>query len=125
MSGLPRVLVVEDEYLVAMDLKSSLRQGGYDVVGPVATVAAALATVGRERLDACILDINLKGEHSSPVALALKQQKVPVLVYSAYDRASLAGDAAFDGVASIGKSAAPQELLLELAALLKKRAAQF
>jgi DNA-binding NtrC family response regulator len=79
-----RVLIVEDEMLVAMELESLLEEQGCDVVGPAPTVARALALLDRERPDAAILDVNLDGQTAIPVAAALNAQGIPFLLATGY-----------------------------------------
>ena len=68
-----RVLVVEDEYMLAQDLREDLERRGATVIGPVPTVAEALDLLGRSPAPSmAILDINLQGEMSYPVAEALR-----------------------------------------------------
>jgi DNA-binding response OmpR family regulator len=79
------VLVVEDEALVAIMLEEMLGDLGYQVIGPVASVGAALALYAQGRPDAAILDINLGGEHSFAVADALREGGVPFAFSTGYD----------------------------------------
>lgn len=81
-----RILVVEDEYLLAMDLERELRDAGAEVVGPAASVAAALRLIdGDHVLDGALLDVNLGGEPIFPVADALLGRGVPVVLTTGYD----------------------------------------
>jgi CheY-like chemotaxis protein len=82
-----RLLVVEDEYLVAMDLCYVIEKAGGEVVGPVGSVADALDLVAREadRLDGAVLDINLHDQRAYPVADALKARGVPFVFTTGYD----------------------------------------
>lgn len=81
-----RVLVVEDDYMIAQDMRGSLEKAGAIVVGPVATVGRALQLVDREpALDAAILDVNLGGEKSFPVAEVLEARSVPFLFATGYE----------------------------------------
>ena len=76
-----RILVVEDEALIAMDLEWTLRQSGCEVVGPVATLGDAVRAAATEHpLDGAILDVNLGRERVFPVAdlLADRGRAVPV-----------------------------------------------
>src|SRR4051794_6612466 len=82
-----RVLVVEDEYIVALDLEGMLLGLGCEVLGPVASIAQALALLGRERPDAVTLDLNLLDGMAVPVADLLATMGVPFVVISAYDPA--------------------------------------
>lgn len=80
-----RVLVVEDEYFLAMHLKRDLAAVGAVVVGPVASVADALALIASEpNIDAAVLDVNLRGEFSYPVADALLLRGVPIVLTTGY-----------------------------------------
>ena len=81
-----RVLVVEDEYLIAEDLREQLLSCGADVLGPVACVADALALLadGAEP-DLAILDIGLGGEKVYPVADALRTRGIPFVFATGYD----------------------------------------
>ena len=83
----PRVLVAEDDFLIAMDLESLLAEEGWQVVGPVATVAAALRSIEEGPLDAALLDINLGGERVAPVAKGLRDRSVPFVLVSGYTQA--------------------------------------
>jgi CheY-like chemotaxis protein len=82
-----RVLLVEDETLIAMDLEAALRQRGCEVVGPAATVAEAIqAAAGERRLDGAVLDVNLGDEQVFPVADALAERGVPFVFLTGYER---------------------------------------
>ena len=80
-----RILVVEDEYFIAADLKRALGQRGAAVVGPVADLAAGLEMARTEPLDAAILDVNLEGAFSYPLADRLAAAGVPHLFLTGYD----------------------------------------
>lgn len=85
-----RVLVVEDEYMLAEDLRQQLIEEGAVVVGPVGSVAQALALLGSPKtLNAAILDVNLGGELVYPVADALTEQGVPYVFTTGYDASAL------------------------------------
>lgn len=115
------VLVVEDEYLVAMELSDLLRDEGFAVIGPVPTVAAALAMLDRRLPDVCLLDVNLRGEQSVPVAQALHSRGVPFLLSSAYGPDTLDHIPAFAGAVNVGKPVSRQQLGAALATLLPGR----
>ena len=72
-----RILVVEDEPLIAMLIEDILRERGCDVVGPAATVADGLRLVTDAPLDAALLDVNIGEETVYPVADALRRLDVP------------------------------------------------
>jgi len=90
MAGLAkRILVVEDEALVALLVEDALADAGFDVLGPAATVSEALALLGRETPDAVVLDLNLAGESSTPVADALTRLGIPYVIATGYGAAAL------------------------------------
>lgn len=79
-----RVLVVEDEFLVALGLEDGLKALGCAVVGPVASLAAAVVAAGNEALDAALLDVNLNGESVYPAARLLDERNIPFVFCSAF-----------------------------------------
>ena len=79
-----RVLIVEDEMLVAMELETVVAEQGCAVIGPAPTVERALALLDRERPDAAILDVNLAGVTAAPVAAALTAAGVPFVLATGY-----------------------------------------
>jgi len=83
LSGL-RILLVEDEYLPAMAIETLLIDVGCEPLGPAATVQEALAAAEDEDLDGAILDLNLRGERSDPVAAVLMARGIPFIVLSGY-----------------------------------------
>ena len=79
------VLVVEDEFLIALDLCQTLETEGCRVLGPAPTVADALRLLeAGPRPDAVVLDINLGGARAVPVAEALAARGIPFLAATAY-----------------------------------------
>lgn len=72
-----RVLIVEDEALLAIDLASVLEDAGFEVVGPATSVTQALKLVDGPGCDFAILDVNLHDETSEMVAVALRKQGTP------------------------------------------------
>jgi DNA-binding response OmpR family regulator len=83
----PSCPVVEDDSWIGLDVKSALEATGCQVLGPIATVKAAIQTVTTNRLDAAVLDINLGTELSFPIADALTSANVPFLFLTAYNPA--------------------------------------
>ncbi|NWG25375.1 MAG: response regulator [Pseudorhodoplanes sp.] len=84
-----RVLIVEDEYLVACLLEEDLLSQGYELVGPCTTLASALDASRREPFDLAVLDINLNGEMSYPLAEELVARGVPLLFLTGYTAGNL------------------------------------
>src|SRR4051812_22103991 len=96
-----RVLVIEDEFLVALDMETILGEAGFEIVGPAGSVAEALRLIATDRPDAALLDNNLNGESAGAVADELREQRIPFAFVSGNDRASL--PPAFDGVLLVRK----------------------
>jgi DNA-binding response OmpR family regulator len=86
-----RVLVVEDEYLVAVLIQDMLESAGCVVTGPIPRLAEALDAVDRDSYDAAVLDINLGGERIDPVAAALSRLNVPFVFVTGYGTGGLPG----------------------------------
>lgn len=85
-----RVLLVEDEALISMILEELLEDLGATVVGPAATVAEALTHANATPAPDCaLLDINLRGEPSWPIADALLARQVPIAFASGYGKSGL------------------------------------
>jgi DNA-binding NtrC family response regulator len=81
-----RILVVEDEYLIAMSLQDALENAGSLVVGPVSSVDKAIKTIESEpHIDAAVVDVNLGGVLAYPVADMLIARKVPFVFTSGYE----------------------------------------
>jgi DNA-binding response OmpR family regulator len=79
-----RVLIVEDEFFIALDIGQQLEDAGFEVVGPAPSVAKALSLVAEQGCDVAVLDINLGGETSEPVAQKLRESDKPFVVLSGY-----------------------------------------
>ena len=84
-----RVLVVEDEALVAMLLETILEDMGCMAVGPAATVDEGLRMAADEAVDAALLDVNVAGRQVFPVAHALKDRGVPFVFSTGYGEGGL------------------------------------
>jgi PAS domain S-box-containing protein len=97
----PRVLLVEDEALVAMMIGESLAEFGFQVVGPIATASEALAAAREKHFDAAVLDINLGDGLVYTVAEILAVRGVPFVFVTGYDAESV--DARFSGVPVLQK----------------------
>ena len=84
-----RVLVVEDEPLIGMDIEDAVEGLGHEVVGPIAELDKALDLAADASLDCAILDINIRGGLSYPVADILINRGLPVLLLSGYSERTL------------------------------------
>ena len=80
------ILVVEDEYMLADEIRDVLEEAGAIVLGPAPDVEGALALLASERrIDGAVLDVNLGGEPSYQVADELLRREVPLLFTTGYD----------------------------------------
>jgi two-component sensor histidine kinase len=79
-----RVLVVEDEPLVSMEIAEALQAAGFAVLGPVSSNEDALALVTEHGCDAAILDVNLGRETSEPLARKFKAERIPFVTLTGY-----------------------------------------
>lgn len=79
-----RLLVVEDEFMVAEHIAMLLEEIGCDVVGPVSTIDEALQAIADGGLDGTLLDANLEGISSAPIAVALQSASIPFVVVTGY-----------------------------------------
>ena len=87
-----RVLVVEDESLLAETLCDLMQDAGCEPVGPAATVAEALRLIEQGGIDVALLDIRLKQETSFAVAYALRRRGIPWLFLTSYAQHQLPDD---------------------------------
>lgn len=84
-----RILVVEDESLVAMFLEDVLEDFGHQMLGPYSRVDAALAAAETEDFDVAILDVNVNGQAIFPVADAIAARGIPFIFSTGYGQKSL------------------------------------
>jgi DNA-binding NarL/FixJ family response regulator len=110
-----RILVVEDEPIVAMCLEDMLHSFGCEVIGPAARLDEGLTLAASGPLDGAILDVNLGDARSYPIADYLGGLAVPVLFATGYGRADYPDRA---GVRLIEKPYHSEQLRFELIALL-------
>lgn len=87
-----RVLVVEDEFMVAVLVEDLLAEQGCVVVGPFARVSDALTAAVEEQIDLAILDVNIDGVDVFPVAEALDKKGVPFVFVTGYGAAAIPRD---------------------------------
>src|SRR5215467_7452723 len=77
-----RILVVEDDFFIRIDLESILRDAGADIVGPCRGIADALAVLADGNVTAAILDVRLGCETVAPIARELDKKDTPFVFYS-------------------------------------------
>ena len=122
--GSLRLLVVEDEALVAMLVEDELTEAGATVLGTAATVEDALhrieAACADGGLDACLLDMNLGGRSALPVADRLAQRNVPFIFMTGYG--DDLGEGSHAGVPTVRKPFDPEHLVHVLRRAVRRRA---
>lgn len=88
LNGL-RILLVEDEAMIAMLVEDMLLDSGATVVGPASGVRAALDAIAANEIDGALLDVNLGGEQSFEVADALASKSIPFVFVTGYGGAGV------------------------------------
>jgi two-component sensor histidine kinase len=111
-TGPRRVLLVEDEALVALELAQVLAGAGHEVVGPAGSVRQALSLLKDVSCDAAVLDVQLGGETAEAIAVQLAREGTPFLILSGYDRSQLPN--AFQSARLLPKPVRREALLAEV-----------
>lgn len=106
-----RILVIEDEPLIGLDIVSALEDAGADVEGPVATIENACQLIAAGSFDAALVDANLHGRPVGPIAAALTDRKIPFAFATGYDKDGLPDG--FRHIAILGKPCAP-DMVVEM-----------
>ncbi len=114
-----RILVVEDEFLIAMQIQTIFEEEGAEILGPYHTMSDALKHVSVEDVTAASLDLNLGRETATPIADLLQRRGVPFLFYSV--RTGDPALARWRNVRLIQKPAAPRDLADAMVALVEAR----
>jgi len=112
-----RILIVEDEPLLAMELETNLNALGCKTLRSAATLNAAKAAIGDSGCDAALVDVNLGGRQADELAVALTRKNIPFAFVTGYGREGL--PAGFKEAAILSKPFAKEELLVVLAQLLQ------
>lgn len=113
-----RLLIIEDEPLVAMDIAEQLGNAGADIIGPVGSTSSAMQMLADQQVDAAVLDANLGGQPVDDIAALLTKKHVPFVFVSGYGRESL--PKSFASADLISKPFDPGRLLAVASQLLNK-----
>jgi len=113
-----RVLIVEDESLVAMMIEDVLIDLGHEIAGVAGRLNEALRLVTELDIDFAVLDLNLNGERTDPVAAALRSRGVPFVFATGYGVAGVTED--WSGVPVVQKPFQAHELLAAIDTALKR-----
>lgn len=109
-----RILIVEDEGLVALEMQLAFEDEGADVVGPVQSLMRALEAVTHDRdIDLAVLDVDLAGENVYPVAELLHQRGVPFAFHTGHGSRAELGSL-FPGATTFSKPTMPETLIAHL-----------
>ncbi len=84
-----RILLVEDNLLIAMDVEELIAEQGCTPIGPVSNVADGLEAVRQTELDGAVLDVNLGDERVWPIAELLEEHGVPFVIATGYSAAEI------------------------------------
>ena len=117
-----KVLVAEDEAIIAMEIKLSLQEQGYTVLEPTATIADTLASLSRDRPDVALLDMQLLDGFAMPIAATLAAMGVPFALLLA-DRLDALREASLADVPCIMKPWSPGDIEQMVEQLLASSAA--
>lgn len=115
LTGL-RILVVEDEFLVALSLEEDLRAAGCEVIGPFSDLASATEAARTEKFDFALLDVNLRGEKVFTVADDLQARGIKFVLLSGYGKMDLPDR--FRAAPRVAKPYDPRQLLREIERLV-------
>jgi DNA-binding response OmpR family regulator len=112
-----RILVVEDEFFLADDLRQILHEQNVEVLGPAATVTKALKVIRDEGpIDCAVLDVNLCGEVVYPISAVLGQRKIPFLFATGYGSTQIPAE--FANILRLEKPFEPAALLTALETII-------
>jgi DNA-binding response OmpR family regulator len=113
-----RILVVEDEFVIAMQLQSLFEEEGAHVLGPYHSLAEAMEHAKSDEISAASLDLNLGCDNAMPVASLLTEREVPFLFYSVKTDDPVF--AAWRHILLVQKPAATNELVNAIATLVRR-----
>lgn len=114
-----RILIVEDEPMLAFSLEELVIDAGFEIAGVAAGLETALALIESGTCEAAILDANLAGVSVAPAALALTERGVPFIILSGY--APDQQPVAFSGALRLQKPCRPERLIQALHSILPAR----
>jgi DNA-binding response OmpR family regulator len=110
------VLIVEDEAIIGMAIAADLTDLGYEPFGPYSRIESAVDSIARNKIDAAIVDINLRGAQSHAIALELRRRKIPFVFLTGYAAASI--DERFRDVPVFRKPLDPDQFIEMMRMLL-------
>jgi DNA-binding response OmpR family regulator len=117
LAGL-RILIVEDEPIIALGISETIVEAGGSVIGPVHTVSRALSLIGNIAIDAAVLDYRLENETALPIAELLLARDIPFLFHTSSRGTP---QKAYPCVPILDKPTQPEVLVAEIRALIDCR----
>lgn len=110
-----RVLIVEDEALLALEIGAMLQECGMTPIGPSSCNDDALRLIHEQLIDCALLDVNLQGESTERIAAALASRSIPFAFVTGYGREDI--PAPFRGAPMVMKPFAAPKLIDAILAL--------
>ena len=114
-----RILIVEDEPVLALGLRRFLQATGFEIVACVGSVEKTIAVIDEVECDVVVLDMNLRGQSAVPLAVAFHQRGRPLVFMSGYGDSDLPAE--FSGVPFLHKPFDPHELVAVILKMLESR----
>lgn len=114
-----RILVVEDEPIIAHEIALNIEDAGGEVIGPASTLARALETiVGATGLTAAVLDVRLRADDVAPAARALSQRGVPFVFHTGHGDSSILAE--WPRAVIVNKPSPPEALVAALSTVIRR-----
>ena len=114
-----RILIVEDEPMIALGLEDVLIDAGFQIAGVVGKLDKALALIESGACDAAIVDANLGGVSASPAAIALAARGLPFIMISGYTKEQMLGE--YPRASFLSKPCPPEMVIETLNSILLER----
>lgn len=116
-----RILVAEDEMVIAFDLRDTVEEAGYEVEGPHSGTSSALRAFESKRPDLAILDVSFEDEDGYQLASKLTAEHVPIIFQTASEAPAIIAER-FPGAMTLPKPCPPSEMIEAVSAMLERPA---
>lgn len=114
-----KILIVEDEVILALDLRFAMEDMGADVIGPCHRLSRAMEMAETAPIDGAILDVDLAGEAVFPLADNLRKRHVPFVFHTGRHNPAELSDL-YGGVTICPKPSSPERVAQELMAMMNR-----
>jgi CheY-like chemotaxis protein len=108
-----RVLVIEDQYLIAMEIAEALEEAGAEIVGPTGSVSSAAKPIHDDGFDLAVVDVQLRDGEAYPLVDELQKARIPMVFLTGYERPQLRRE--YRGLPHVIKPFEPKQLVSALA----------